>query len=45
MLKFNIKQNEHVNKMKLDKTFSRKIQIAEDLNGITVMLRINTPFF
>ena len=36
MLKFKIKQNEHVNKMKLNKRFSIKIQIAEDLNGIMV---------
>ena len=34
MLKFKIKQNEHVNKMKLNKRFSKKIQIAEDFNGI-----------
>ena len=36
MLIFKIKQNEHVNKMKLNKRFSKKIQIAEDLNGIIV---------
>ena len=36
MLKFKIKQNEHVNKMKLNKRFSQKIQISEDLNGIIV---------
>ena len=36
MLKFEIKQNEHVNKMKLNKRFSKKINIAEDLNGIIV---------
>ena len=36
MLKFKIKQNEHVNKMKLNKRFSKKMQIAEDLNGIIV---------
>ena len=36
MLKFKIKQNEHVNKIKLNKRFSIKIQIAEDLNGIIV---------
>ena len=36
MLKFKIKQDEHVNKMKLNKRFSKKIQIAEDLNGIIV---------
>ena len=34
MLKFNIKQNEHVKKIKLNKRFSKKIQIAGDLNGI-----------
>ena len=36
MLKFRIKRNEHVNKMKLNKRFRIKIQIAEDLNGIIV---------
>ena len=36
MLKFNIKQDEHVDKMKLNKRFSENIQIAEDLNGIIV---------
>ena len=36
MLKFRIKQDEYVNKMKLNETFSRKVQIAEDLNGIIV---------
>ena len=36
MLKFKIKQNEHVNKMKLNKRFSQKIQICKDLNGIIV---------
>ena len=36
MLKFKIKQNEHVNKMKLNKRFSQKIQISKDLNGIIV---------
>ena len=36
MLKFKIKQDQHVNKMKLNKTFSKKMQIAEDLNGIIV---------
>ena len=36
MIKFKIKQNEHVNNMKLNKRFSIKIQIAEDLNGIIV---------
>ena len=36
MLKFKIKQNEHVNKMKLSKRFSQKIQISKDLNGIIV---------
>ena len=36
MLKFKIKQDEHVNKMKLNKTFSKKMRTAEDLNGIIV---------
>ena len=36
MLKLKIKQNEHVNKTKLNKRFSKKIQIAENLNGIIV---------
>ena len=36
MLKFKTKQNERVNKMKRNKRFSKKIQIAEDLNGIIV---------
>ena len=36
MLKFKIKQDEHVNKMKLNNTFTKKMQIAEDLNGIMV---------
>ena len=36
MLKFKIKQDENVNKMKLNKTFRKKMQIAEDLNGIIV---------
>ena len=36
MLKFNIKQNEYVDKMKLNKAFSIKMQIAEDLNGVIV---------
>ena len=36
MLKFKIKQDEHVNKMKLNKTSRKKMQIAEDLNGIIV---------
>ena len=36
MLKFKIKQDEHVNKMELNKRFSKKIQIAEDLNEIIV---------
>ena len=31
LLKFKIKQNEHVDKMKLNKRFNKKIQIAEDL--------------
>ena len=36
MSKFKITQDEHVNKMKHNKSFSKMIQIAEDLNGITV---------
>ena len=36
MLKFKIKQNGQVNKMKLNKRFNIKIQYAEDLNGIMV---------
>ena len=36
MLKFKIKQNEHVSKMKPNKRFNKKIQIAEDHNGIIV---------
>ena len=36
MLKFKIKQDEHVNKMKLNKTLRKNMQIAEDLNGIIV---------
>ena len=36
MLKLNIKQNEYVDKMKLNKAFSIKMQIAEDLNGVIV---------
>ena len=36
MLKFKIKQNEHVNKIKINKRISKKIQIAEDLDGIIV---------
>ena len=34
MLKFKIKEDEHVNKMKLNKKFSKTLQIAEDLDGI-----------
>ena len=36
MLKFKIKQNEKVNKMKLNKRFSKTIQITEYFNGIIV---------
>ena len=36
MVKFQIKQNEHVNKMRLNKRFSKKIETAENLNGIIV---------
>ena len=31
-----VKQNEHVNKMKLNKSFSKNIQITEDINEIIV---------
>ena len=34
MLKFKIKQDENVNKMELNKRFSKNIEIAEDLDGI-----------
>ena len=34
MLKFKVKQDEHDDKMKLNKRFSKMIQIAENLNGI-----------
>ena len=40
MLKFKIKQNEHVNKMKLNKRFYKNIQIAEDLNGIIAKVNV-----
>ena len=40
MLAFKIKQNEHVNKMRLNKRFSKKIQIAEDLNGVIVKCNV-----
>ena len=36
MSKSKIKQDKHVNKMKHNKRFSKKIQIVEDLNGITL---------
>ena len=36
ILKFKIKQNEKVNKMKLNKRFSKTIQITEYFNGIIV---------
>ena len=36
MLKLKIKQNEQVNKIKANKRFSKKIQLAEDLHGIIV---------
>ena len=36
MSKFKITQDEHVNKMKHIKSFIKMIQIAEDLNGITL---------
>ena len=34
-LKYKVKQDEHVDKMKLNKRFSKMIQIDEDLYGIT----------
>ena len=37
MLKLNIKQDEYVDKMKLNKTFSIKIQIAEDQKAILLL--------
>ena len=40
MLKFKIKQDEHVNKMKLHNTFNKNMQITEDLNAIIVTGRI-----
>ena len=36
ILKLKIKQNEQVNKIKTNKRFSKKIQLAEDLHGIIV---------
>ena len=36
MLKFKIKQDENVNKMKLNKRFRKNIQITEDLDAIVV---------
>ena len=42
MLKFKIKQDEHVNEMKLYKRFSKKIQIAEDFNGIFIIIELLT---
>ena len=43
MLKLKIKQIEHVNKMKLNKRFSKKIQITENLNGILVKCNVAVP--
>ena len=40
IFKFKIKQDEHVNKTKLIKTFSKRIQISEDLNGIIVKVNV-----
>ena len=34
MFKFKVKQDKHDDKMKLNKRFSKMIQIAENLNGI-----------
>ena len=42
MLKFKIKQADHINKMKLNKRFSKKIQIAEDLKGAATDMRYFT---
>ena len=42
MLKFKIKQADHINKMKLNKRFSKKIQIAEDLKGTATDMRYFT---
>ena len=36
LLKFKITQNQHVDKMKLNKRFNKKIQNAEDLIGIII---------
>ena len=36
MLKFEIKKNENVIKIKLNKRFSKTIQIADDLHGIEI---------
>ena len=36
MLKFKIKQDERVNKIKLNKRFSKTIKLARNLNGIIV---------
>ena len=43
MLKLKIKQDEHVNKIKINKRFSKKIQIAEDLNGIIAKGNVAVP--
>ena len=36
IVKFKIKQDEHANKVKLNRAFSKKMQITKDLNGIIV---------
>ena len=36
MLQFKLKQNDHVNKMKLNKRIIKRIEIAENLNGVIV---------
>ena len=36
MLKFKIKHHDYDNKIELDKRFSKRIQIAEDLDGVLV---------
>ena len=40
MLKFKIKQDKNINKMKLNKSFSKNIKIAEDLDGTVVKRNI-----
>ena len=40
MLKFKIKQDENVNKMELNKRFSKNIEIAEDLDEIITPYKV-----